>query len=769
MKPNIRTLNISYSFNTSNFINIILNLIFKHSPKQIIFYPNADFINHLIVLLNFNFNMYLNYFIIPLATLFNNLKFLYSFDFNIYLNNFIKLHSVAQSNSFIEYTHINTKKIFVNHIQNPTLLLNFYPMVFINLPYYSFRDTFLDSNTPIYKNDKQPIRKHIANIRTKFNTPTSDQYIEVSDIGNKNNQILVIFLNIRSLNHNFDSLYQLINDIQVKPALIGLSETWITKNRKFLYTLPGYDFISNPSPTDHRGVGFLVSNKYAHIIRNDLQLDIEDCEDIWIELELPHNRKITFGVVYRHPRPKFNNFMNRFCSLLGNLSKTRFLIGGDFNINLFKDNNNTTEYIAKILSFGCQQTVTCATRYSSDFKTESLIDHIYSNLKENLIKTNILTTEITDHLPIVVNLGETSVKKKITQKIMIQDMKHFDQSKFAEDLYAKLQILEYDPPENINDYWNAFKQIFQKTIEHHAPKRILTKRETKLKQKPWITKEILKSIRHKNQLFKRIIRSKHKLRIREFRHYRNKLNKNIETSKRNYYKELIRKSSNSSRNLWKTINNLTNPKRKELHIEKLQDSDNNIHQEKDRISNILNNYFVSVAENLMRDRVQDRDRIWGDNVNLETVRRVQQSMFLRPITPVFIENFINNMKPRKSNRSNAPKTIFLKAAAKVISPVLANIFNRCIESGIYPEELKLAEIIPIYKSGSKSAPKNYRPISLLSPFTKILENYLYNELINFLNKHNVLYHLQYGFREGSSTELAITQLIDEITNTKEKV
>ena len=126
------------------------------------------------------------------------------------------------------------------------------------------------------------------------------------------------------------------------------------------------------------------------------------------------------------------------------------------------------------------------------------------------------------------------------------------------------------------------------------------------------------------------------------------------------------------------------------------------------------------------------------------------------------------MKTRNSNRSDAPKTIFLKASAKVISPILAKIFNQCIQSGIYPEELKLAEIIPIYKSGSKTVPKNYRPISLLSPFTKIFENYLYNELINFFNKHNTLYHLQYGFREGSSTELAVNQIVDEITNAIEK-
>ena len=121
------------------------------------------------------------------------------------------------------------------------------------------------------------------------------------------------------------------------------------------------------------------------------------------------------------------------------------------------------------------------------------------------------------------------------------------------------------------------------------------------------------------------------------------------------------------------------------------------------------------------------------------------------------------MKVRKANQSNSPKTIFLQNCVDILSPFLSNFFNRCIVEGKYPNKLKLAEIVPIYKSGSKLLPKNWRPIALLSPFTKNFENYLFNELINFFNKNKSLYHLQYGFREGSSTELAITQIVDEIS------
>ena len=89
------------------------------------------------------------------------------------------------------------------------------------------------------------------------------------------------------------------------------------------------------------------------------------------------------------------------------------------------------------------------------------------------------------------------------------------------------------------------------------------------------------------------------------------------------------------------------------------------------------------------------------------------------------------------------------------------------KKGTFPESLKKAEVIPIFKSGSRVLTNNYHPISLLSPFAKIFESCIYNQLINFLNKNKTLYALQYGFREGSSTELAVSDIVDDLTSSIE--
>ena len=90
------------------------------------------------------------------------------------------------------------------------------------------------------------------------------------------------------------------------------------------------------------------------------------------------------------------------------------------------------------------------------------------------------------------------------------------------------------------------------------------------------------------------------------------------------------------------------------------------------------------------------------------------------------------------------------------------IFNESINLGIFPEKMKIAKVTPIFKSGKKELLTNYRPISALSCFSKILERIMYNRVYNYLNDNNLLFRKQFGFRKGHSTDHALIKLIDSI-------
>ena len=99
---------------------------------------------------------------------------------------------------------------------------------------------------------------------------------------------------------------------------------------------------------------------------------------------------------------------------------------------------------------------------------------------------------------------------------------------------------------------------------------------------------------------------------------------------------------------------------------------------------------------------------------------------------------------------------------------MLHIFNLSIQIGIFPDELKIASVTPMFKGGENQNLENYRPKSVLPCFFKILKRIMYNHLYKYLTNVSILYKKQFGFQTGHSTEHAIVQLVDQINSNFEK-
>ena len=106
----------------------------------------------------------------------------------------------------------------------------------------------------------------------------------------------------------------------------------------------------------------------------------------------------------------------------------------------------------------------------------------------------------------------------------------------------------------------------------------------------------------------------------------------------------------------------------------------------------------------------------------------------------------------------------IKETITLISSPLTHIFNLSITSGTIAMELKIARVVPLFKAGDKSIFSNYRPISVLPSFSKILEKLVYNRLIDYLSKYKILSDNQFGIRKDHSTEYALALLYDKISS-----
>ena len=127
-------------------------------------------------------------------------------------------------------------------------------------------------------------------------------------------------------------------------------------------------------------------------------------------------------------------------------------------------------------------------------------------------------------------------------------------------------------------------------------------------------------------------------------------------------------------------------------------------------------------------------------------KSTDNTMFFNPITEDEVLEVIKNLDAEKSTGHDGFSILIIKKFAAELSVPLTLIFNMSIKDGTVPDQLKIARVVPIHKKEDKNNFTNYRPISILPGFSKILERLVFNRYISFLNKHNIFFENQFGFR-----------------------
>ena len=138
-------------------------------------------------------------------------------------------------------------------------------------------------------------------------------------------------------------------------------------------------------------------------------------------------------------------------------------------------------------------------------------------------------------------------------------------------------------------------------------------------------------------------------------------------------------------------------------------------------------------------------------------------MFLKSVTQAEIIKLVNNTKSKKFKDHDGIDMCLVKKLIPYLVVPLEHIFNISLQTGVFPDGMKIARVIPLFKNGNINDFTNYRPISLLSQFSKILEKIFHNRMMSFIEENNILYESQYGFRKNVSKSLAILELAETIT------
>ena len=234
-------------------------------------------------------------------------------------------------------------------------------------------------------------------------------------------------------------------------------------------------------------------------------------------------------------------------------------------------------------------------------------------------------------------------------------------------------------------------------------------------------------------------------------------------AKQMYYRNLCQEFRHNSTKLWKLINSITGKlsNKNEL-IERI--TVNNVHYESGTaIANEFAKHFSSVGERYA-NRIKESKVNYKDY--LGHIPSSNKNVFLDATTPIEIDNLIRNLPNKQSSGYDNINNLLLKDLSPVLLNPLSIIFNKSLQEGIFPDKMKLADTMPLYKSKDRCVVDNYRPISLLITLSKLLEKLMHKRIHSFLELNGLIYNSQYGFRPKHSCENAVSELLSMILKGK---
>ena len=245
-----------------------------------------------------------------------------------------------------------------------------------------------------------------------------------------------------------------------------------------------------------------------------------------------------------------------------------------------------------------------------------------------------------------------------------------------------------------------------------------------------------------------------------YKKYRNNLIKLIHLAEQQYYEARLEQNKNNLKGLWHILKEILNKKKNTpscscFHVK------NKITNNKEKIANGFNSIFINVGPNLAKNIPSD-----PRSPKMCMTRNLYSIVLLavdtnEMISICIIKNLIND-SPGCDAVAADVKASYMSYSS-FLEPLM-HILNFSITNGIFPIEMKLAKVIPLHKADGPMIFSNYRPVSVLPVFSKVLESLMFNRLLSFTNNCNLLHPYQFGFRNEHSPELALLYLVDKISN-----
>ena len=602
-------------------------------------------------------------------------------------------------------------------------------------------------------------------------------------LGSRASELKVMSLNVQSLNNKMDEIRGRLEHFSKFDIICFNEINCIPENLPFGGTelhLENFHppIFQSPTRASGRGGGLAIYINKNFCLECDYKVlgnlsensNVANGEYLFVEITRK-NKNIVIGNMYRSPSESPQCFLDtlelKLTSLRAHKNKHVILVS-DSNLDLLKfgHHSETTRYVDSLNEHGFVPTISRPTRITSHSAT--IIDHIFVNTCYAITKSGVLVESISDHLPVFVTLlidpnctnhrlNSTNFENSSHRTINQANLDNFKKDLQATDWSGVLQSGSAD------EKFNIFESIYSSVYNKNFPCQDNTRQRRRKCDKVWILPWLQSACDRKNLLYKIFVKHPTPENDKKYRDMKKFVAKHVKLAKFRHYKNYFETYSNDSRKQWQMINQLLHRKVKtKAAISKITVNGESL-TNSDEIASAFNSFFCNIAQKLKDECGRDPNVI--PDLTINTNRRVYHEMQCSEYSETEVESTLSSLK-NKATSDTAIKA--LKHVSREVTPLLQHLISSSLRQGIFPEKLKCAKVIPLHKGGSKSELSNYRPISLLSCFSKLYEKAMHARLAYFLTVNDILYPSQYGFRGGHSCEHALLEAQSILLNSLNK-
>ena len=551
--------------------------------------------------------------------------------------------------------------------------------------------------------------------------------------------------------------------------IMFLSETKLDNTyTSSMFSIDNYCIVRHDRTAHGGGLLIYVRSDIANRRRLDLEHNQNGIECICLEIVI-NAVKCLYVLLYRPPNVHerhlglaLESISNACTNLFGQV-----VFIGDMNCNMLLETNVLADFMITHDYRNLVKQPTC-------FKgTPSLLDVILSNNRGKLVDVQCIMNSISDFHSIIIASTRCHIPDLKPRNIKYRSLKHFDPAAFTADL-SSLPMSVCEIFDDIDDSLWVHNKLVAAVIEKHAP---IKNRTLKRPQLPYMNSNLRKNINIKEMLRRKSLKCscrnqpcQHRI---AYNRKRNEVKRLKTVSLNKYVESKCNNATNNPKEMWTMINPLISDKGGFSSKKIILSHEDNIINDDGEVCDIFNKYYVNVTDTIgneapltQSDKIGDIISGYCDHPSISLItdnigRFADEELFnFRPVTSAEIKKKLISLNVRKATGYDDMPARFLKLGADVLCHTLQPILNKCLNTSVYPDCLKPANVTPIFKSGDALNVGKYRPVSVLPSLSKVFEGAILDQAATYAYENVLSKHLG-AFRPSYSCQDLLLKFVEE--------